>query len=53
MAIISEINGDLDAATSWAQKAYSDYGNKHGLRYVRILENRKYNEEVLKYQEQR
>lgn len=53
MAIISEINGDLDAATSWAQKAYSDYRNKHGLRYVRILENRKYNEEVLKYQEQR
>ena len=53
MAIISEINGDLDAATSWAQKAYSDYRNKLGLRYVRILENRRYNEEVLKYQEQR
>ena len=53
MAIISEINGDLDAAVSWAQKSYSDYRNKRGLRYVRILENRKYNQEVLEYQEQR
>jgi hypothetical protein len=53
MAIINEINGDLEAATSWAQKAYSDFDIKQGLRYVRILENRKYNEEVLKYQEQR
>ena len=53
MAIISEINGDLESATSWAQKAYSDFDIKQGLRYVRILENRMYNEEVLKYQEQR
>ena len=53
MAIISEINGNLDDAVSWAQKAYSDYRNKPGLRYVRILENRKYNQEVLSYQEQR
>jgi hypothetical protein len=53
MAIISEINGDLDAAISWAQKAYSDYRNKLGLRYARILENRRYNEEVVRYQEQR
>lgn len=53
MAIISEINGDLEAATSWAQKSYSDYKIKQGLRYTRILENRRYNEEVLNYQEQR
>ncbi len=53
MAIISEINGNLDDAVAWAQKAYSDYRNKQGLRYVRILENRKYNQEVLSYQEQR
>lgn len=53
MAIISEINGNLDDALSWAQKAYSDFRNKQGLRYVRILENRKYNQEVLSYQEQR
>ncbi|MFZ2286274.1 MAG: DUF6340 family protein [Bacteroidales bacterium] len=53
MAIISEINGNIDDAIAWAQKAYSDYRNRPGLRYVRILENRKYNEEVLRYQEQR
>jgi hypothetical protein len=53
MAIINEINGDLEAAKTWAQKAYSDYKIKLALDYVRILENRAYNEEVLKYQEQR
>jgi hypothetical protein len=53
MAIISEINGNLDDAVAWAQRAYSDYRIKHGLRYARILENRKYNQEVLSYQEQR
>ncbi len=53
MAIISEINGNLDDAVAWAQKAYSDYRIKPGLSYVRILENRKYNEEVLRYQDQR
>jgi len=50
MAIINEINGDLDAAIKWAQKAYEDYGNKLALRYVRILENRKINDSVLKTQ---
>jgi len=53
MAIINEINGDMEGAIAWAQKAYADYKNKLGLRYVRILENRQYNNEVLKYQEQR
>jgi Family of unknown function (DUF6340) len=46
-------NGTLDDAVAWAQKAYSDFRNKQGLRYVRILETRKYNEDVLRYQEQR
>lgn len=41
MAIINEINGDLDKAIEWAQKAYADYGDKLGLRYVNILKNRK------------
>jgi tetratricopeptide (TPR) repeat protein len=53
MAIISEINGDLDSALGWAQKSYEDYNNKLGIRYVRILENRKYKNEVLKVQEER
>lgn len=50
MAIINEINGDLDAALKWAQKSYEDYNNKLALHYTRILENRKYKNEVLNQQ---
>jgi hypothetical protein len=41
MAIINEINGDLDTALGWAQKAYEDYNNKKALDYVRILRRRR------------
>jgi hypothetical protein len=40
MAIISEINGDLDAAVNWASKSYSDYNIKEGLGYVKTLKRR-------------
>ncbi|QLG46745.1 DUF6340 family protein [Costertonia aggregata] len=40
MAIINEINGDLEKAIEWASKAYSDYGNNMALRYVNILKSR-------------
>jgi hypothetical protein len=50
MAIISEINGDVDAALGWAQKAWGDYNIKLALDYVKILRNRKYNSDVLKEQ---
>jgi hypothetical protein len=53
MAIISEINGDLDSAVSWAEAAYSKYRIKRGLHYTRILSNRQYDQEVLRYQEER
>ena len=53
MAIINEINGDLDTALQWAQKAWEDYKVKPALHYVRILENRKYKTDVLKEQEER
>lgn len=53
MAIINEINGDIDSALDWAQKSYEDYNNKLGIKYVHILENRKYKNEVLKVQEER
>lgn len=52
MAIISEINGDLDTALQYARKSYENYNNKLGLRYSRILEGRKYSNEVLESQEQ-
>jgi len=53
MAIINEINGNLEEAIRWAQKAYEDYRVKLGLQYARILENRRYDREVLKVQEER
>lgn len=47
MAIISEIRGDLDAAIEWASKAYSDYNDRRALRYVNILRNRKFKNQML------
>jgi len=51
MAIINEINGSLDEALGWAQKSYEDYGIRPALKYVRILEDRKAGDELLKIQE--
>ena len=51
MAIISEINGDLDGAIKWAQKSYENYNNHLALRYVTILNNRKLDTEILKDQQ--
>lgn len=51
MAILSEINGDLDAAIDWAQKSYENYNNKLGLQYVNNLRFRKKELERLQYQE--
>jgi hypothetical protein len=53
MGIINEINGNLEEALKWAQKSYEDYNNKLAIRYVRILENRRYKTDVLKMQEAR
>jgi hypothetical protein len=50
MAIINEINGDLDSALKWAQKSYEDTNKKLSLRYVHILQNRQYKNDVLKSQ---
>ncbi|MBS1751081.1 MAG: hypothetical protein JST63_14365 [Bacteroidetes bacterium] len=50
MAIIGEINGNLEEATGWAQKAYEEYANKLALRYVKILERRKMDNAILKEQ---
>ncbi|TAH41166.1 MAG: tetratricopeptide repeat protein [Bacteroidetes bacterium] len=50
MAIISEINGDLDAAIEWASKAYTDFENKNALRYLNVLKTRVEKNRVLEYQ---
>jgi len=40
MAIINEINGDLNAAVEWVSKSYTDYNNKMALRYINVLKYR-------------
>ena len=47
MAIISEINGDLDSAIDWASKSYSEFNIKEGLQYVKILKNRVHKNKIL------
>lgn len=51
MAIISEINGDLDEAIRWAQQAYEDYNIRLALRYIRVLEERKFSKRLLEEQQ--
>jgi hypothetical protein len=50
MAIINEINGNLETAVDWASKSYSDYRNKDALRYVNKLQNRMAEERLLERQ---
>ncbi len=50
MAIINEINGDLDTAMEWVSKAYSDYGDRNALRYLNTLKYRKAEKEELQFQ---
>ena len=52
MAIINEINGNLDAAVNWASKSYSDYGDKLALRYLNVLKNRQHKQQQLESQVQ-
>lgn len=40
MAIINEINGDLENAIQWASKSYTDYRNRDALRYLDLLRYR-------------
>lgn len=50
MAIINEINGDLEAAVDWASKSYSDYEIKDALDYLKILKDRIYRNDQLSMQ---
>ena len=50
MAIISEINGDLNGALQWARKAYEVYRTPYALDYVNILQQRQSNDAVLRSQ---
>lgn len=50
MAIISEINGDLDAAMEWASRSYTDYNIKKAIHYVNVLKYRINQRAVLEQQ---
>lgn len=50
MAIINEINGNLEAAVDWASKAYTDYRIKKALDYLNILKYRIARNEQLRQQ---
>jgi hypothetical protein len=50
MAIISEINGDLNGALQWAKKAYEVYRTPYALDFVNILQQRISNDAVLRSQ---
>lgn len=51
MAIICEINGELELAIKWSQKAYEEYNNRLALNYIRILKKRQTSDELLKQQQ--
>lgn len=50
MAIIAEINGNLDGAIQWAQKSYEDYKIRLALDYLNVLNYRKRQNELLRSQ---
>ena len=50
MAIINEINGDLDTAVDWAARAYTDYNDKNALRYLNALKYRMAEKRELEHQ---
>jgi tetratricopeptide (TPR) repeat protein len=52
MAIIHEIEGEMDQAIEWARKSYEDFGTKLALRYLNILKDRKARIQILDRQQQ-
>lgn len=37
MAVMAEVDGNLDVALEWAKKSWQDYGNKKSRHYVQVL----------------
>jgi tetratricopeptide (TPR) repeat protein len=50
IALGYEILGDFEEAKVWAAKAYTNYGNKKGRRYIPLLDQRIINEGLLNQQ---
>lgn len=51
MAIINEINGNLELAMEWASKAYVDYRIKRALDYIEVLQFRKDQMQIIENQQ--
>ena len=52
MAIINEIDGQIERAITCAQRSYEDFDNKSALRYLNVLKNRKARIRILEHQQQ-
>ncbi|MCS6824360.1 MAG: DUF6340 family protein [Cytophagaceae bacterium] len=50
IALTKEIQGDLQAAKTWAQRAYSEFGNKKAVKYTSILDWRINQQNILNQQ---
>lgn len=50
ISVANEVLGNLDEAINWAQKAYTNFGNKKARNYVSQLQSRKIDEQRLKDQ---
>jgi hypothetical protein len=42
MAVVAEVKGNLDLALVWAEKAWTQYGNKKARAYIDIIRRRQY-----------
>jgi hypothetical protein len=50
IAVAGEVRGDLAEAYEWAKRSYTEYGNKKGGRYMRIIQTRMEDNRHLKEQ---
>ncbi len=50
MAVVAEVKGNLDLALEWAQKAWTQYGNKKARSYIQTIEKRQNDARKVEYQ---
>lgn len=50
MALANEMNGELEIAIAWAKKSYEEFGNRKALNYLRILDKRLADRQILQQQ---
>lgn len=50
MAVVAEVKGNLDLALEWAQKGWTQYGNKRARGYIDIIQQRQNDARKAEYQ---